>query len=39
MGKEIDVADNGKIAIDKIEKNNYDIILMDIQMPEMDGMN
>jgi signal transduction histidine kinase/CheY-like chemotaxis protein/HPt (histidine-containing phosphotransfer) domain-containing protein len=35
--KEIDVADNGKIAIDKIEKNNYDIILMDIQMPEMDG--
>ena len=36
--KEIDVADNGKIAIDKIENNNYDIILMDIQMPEMDGI-
>lgn len=35
--KEIDIAENGKIAIDKIEKNNYDIILMDIQMPEMDG--
>jgi signal transduction histidine kinase/CheY-like chemotaxis protein len=35
--KEIDIADNGKIAIDKIETNNYDIILMDIQMPEMDG--
>ncbi|WP_016988412.1 response regulator [Flavobacterium sp. ACAM 123] len=35
--KEIDIADNGKIAIEKIEKNNYDIILMDIQMPEMDG--
>ncbi|MEZ7500103.1 response regulator [Flavobacterium sp. Arc3] len=35
--KEIDIANNGKIAIDKIEKNNYDIILMDIQMPEMDG--
>ncbi|CAM2883157.1 response regulator [Flavobacterium frigoris] len=35
--KEIDIADNGKIAIDKIEANNYDIILMDIQMPEMDG--
>ncbi|MFV5685253.1 response regulator [Flavobacterium sp. GB2R13] len=35
--KEIDIADNGKIAIDKIEKNDYDIILMDIQMPEMDG--
>lgn len=36
--KTIDIADNGKIAIEKIEKNNYDIILMDIQMPEMDGI-
>jgi signal transduction histidine kinase/CheY-like chemotaxis protein len=36
--KTIDIADNGKIAIAKIEKNNYDIILMDIQMPEMDGI-
>ncbi|HEX9153128.1 MAG TPA: ATP-binding protein, partial [Flavobacterium sp.] len=35
--KVIDIANNGKIAIDKIEKNDYDIILMDIQMPEMDG--
>lgn len=35
--KEIDIADNGKTAIEKIENNNYDIILMDIQMPEMDG--
>ncbi|MFV5701985.1 response regulator [Flavobacterium sp. XS2P12] len=35
--KEIDIADNGKIAIKKIKKNDYDIILMDIQMPEMDG--
>jgi signal transduction histidine kinase/CheY-like chemotaxis protein/HPt (histidine-containing phosphotransfer) domain-containing protein len=36
--KEIDIANNGKIAINKIEQNNYDIILMDIQMPEMDGI-
>lgn len=35
--KEIDIADNGRIAIEKVEKNDYDIILMDIQMPEMDG--
>lgn len=34
---EIDVADNGKIAIDKINRQDYDIILMDVQMPEMDG--
>lgn len=37
-GKQIDVADNGKIAIEKIKNNTYDIILMDIQMPEMDGV-
>ncbi|MBG6185727.1 response regulator [Flavobacterium sp. CAN_S2] len=35
--KQIDIADNGKIAIEKITNNDYDIILMDIQMPEMDG--
>ena len=36
--KKIDVAENGKIAIEKIKNNTYDIILMDIQMPEMDGL-
>ncbi|WP_281615132.1 response regulator [Flammeovirga sp. SubArs3] len=34
----IDIADNGKIAIEKLKKKNYDVILMDIQMPEMDGI-
>jgi signal transduction histidine kinase/response regulator of citrate/malate metabolism len=38
FNKTIDIAANGKIAIDKIEKNKYDMILMDIQMPEMDGI-
>jgi len=33
----IDVAENGKIALQKHKDNNYDIILMDLQMPEMDG--
>lgn len=37
FGYEIDVADNGKIAIDKMQNNTYDIILMDLQMPEMNG--
>lgn len=32
-----DIASNGKIAIEKLVKNNYDIILMDLQMPEMNG--
>jgi signal transduction histidine kinase/DNA-binding response OmpR family regulator len=36
-GKIIDVAENGMVALEKIAKNDYDIILMDIQMPEMDG--
>ncbi|MES2545061.1 MAG: response regulator [Bacteroidota bacterium] len=35
--KEIDIAENGKVAIRKMNSKKYDIILMDIQMPEMDG--
>ena len=34
---EIDVADNGKIASEILSEKDYDLILMDIQMPEMDG--
>lgn len=33
----VDSADNGLVAINQIEKNNYDLILMDLQMPIMDG--
>jgi len=36
-GLEVDVAENGKIAIKKLQANDYDIILMDLHMPEMDG--
>jgi CheY-like chemotaxis protein len=32
-----DGAPNGKIAVEKLETKTYDIILMDLQMPEMDG--
>ncbi len=32
-----DIAANGKIAIDKLLTNSYDVILMDLQMPEMNG--
>lgn len=34
----VDIADNGQIAIEKYQKNDYDIILMDIQMPVMNGI-
>jgi PAS domain S-box-containing protein len=33
----IDIANNGKIAIEQLQENDYDLVLMDIQMPEMDG--
>lgn len=34
----IDIADNGEIALKKVYEKNYDIILMDMQMPVMDGI-
>jgi CheY-like chemotaxis protein len=37
FGFDCDIASNGKIAIEKLQNNNYDVILMDLQMPEMDG--
>ncbi len=36
--KNIDVANNGQEALDKFDQTKYDIILMDIQMPVMDGI-
>jgi len=37
FGFERDIADNGRIAIEKLRSKAYDIILMDLQMPEMNG--
>jgi CheY-like chemotaxis protein len=37
FGFTADIAGNGKIAIEKMQKNEYDLILMDLQMPEMNG--
>ncbi|RZL17230.1 MAG: response regulator [Pedobacter sp.] len=36
-GYETTVAENGKVAIEKYKSHSFDIILMDLQMPEMDG--
>jgi len=33
----VDVADDGKIACDKIEQKGYDLVFMDLQMPNMNG--
>lgn len=39
FGFESEIANNGKIAIEKLASNTYDIILMDLQMPEMNGFD
>jgi len=36
-GHDVEVANNGKEAIEKLERSDYDLVLMDIQMPVMDG--
>jgi CheY-like chemotaxis protein len=38
VGINVESAENGKIAIEMVEQNAYDLVLMDIQMPEMDGL-
>jgi len=37
MGHELDTAENGLVALEKLRENDYDLVLMDCQMPEMDG--
>jgi len=37
LGHNVTIAGNGKIGVDLYKANNYDIVLMDIQMPIMDG--
>jgi CheY-like chemotaxis protein len=37
MGHEVVVAQTGREALDKFRNNAFDLVLMDVQMPEMDG--
>ena len=37
FGAVVDVADNGRIAVDMVQAAPYDMVFMDMQMPEMDG--
>ncbi|MCV6637089.1 response regulator [Candidatus Albibeggiatoa sp. nov. NOAA] len=38
LGYEVEVANNGVEALERVAQQQYDIILMDMQMPEMDGL-
>jgi PAS domain S-box-containing protein len=38
MGYRADLASNGLEAIDALKRQTYDVVLMDVQMPEMDGL-
>ena len=38
VGYDIDLASNGREAVEKCTADKYDLIFMDIQMPEMDGL-
>ncbi len=38
VGLSVDTAENGLIALQRVHTNKYDLILMDVQMPELDGL-
>lgn len=38
LGLRCDTADSGKIALEKLAFNDYELVMMDLQMPEMDGL-
>jgi signal transduction histidine kinase/DNA-binding response OmpR family regulator len=36
-GYDVDLADNGEVAVDRVRRFRYDLVLMDVDMPVMDG--
>ena len=38
LGHQIDIADNGAIGLEFLAQKNYDVILMDIEMPVLNGI-
>jgi CheY-like chemotaxis protein len=38
LGCQVDVVDNGREAVARLDTQNYDLVLMDVHMPELDGL-
>ena len=38
LGVETDIASNGKVCLELLRKRTYDLVLMDVHMPELDGL-
>lgn len=38
-GHDVETADNGREAVEMVERGTYDVVLMDLEMPQMDGMS
>lgn len=38
LGIRVEIAENGRIGVERIRAETFDLVLMDIQMPEMDGL-
>jgi len=38
-GHTVEIADNGRIAVERAQAERFDVILMDVQMPELDGLD
>ncbi|MBN2527352.1 MAG: response regulator [Deltaproteobacteria bacterium] len=38
LGQNCDIAENGAVAVDILKQKPYDLVFMDVQMPEMDGV-
>ena len=39
LGYDVELAENGRQAVEALQATRYDVILMDVQMPEMDGLD